>query len=325
MNIHSEGNLAGKLAVAIMITCSIPGCTNSGEERKNAKPSSEHSVPKNFSLKKLGLLGKCEWCVGALAFSPDGKRLITGSGTRGSFGPSGDFTVWDVEKRKRICIRKVDRSYKSLVVTPGGKYLVAMDRFYIDLWQMDGIKLVSSLQGDMWLNIALSPDGETLAAIRGGSCVDIIDMKQFKPVRKLMTSPILATLQGNMLVPDGFIVLEDTPLAMAPNGAIVDGDSVIGTSYVLFSADGKVLFANKEMWDTSTWQKIAEKQWPQLTISHRQLTAAQAAWSRQSNEILAKTHKSRGATVSFSPDGVTLATGGSHISEGKIILWRCNK
>jgi RNA polymerase sigma factor (sigma-70 family) len=139
-----------------------------------------------------------------LAFTPDGKQLLSGSGTILPATPEGATTdentikVWDVQSGKEVrALGKLPYRPESLAVSANGK-LAASNVIYLDntglpLWDLAAGKEVRRL-GPMDGNpsqVAFSPDGKWLAVARGqiypetGGSVVLFDTATWKEARTL--------------------------------------------------------------------------------------------------------------------------------------------
>ena len=133
-----------------------------------------------FAPKLVRVLEGHEGPVRTAAFSPDGKRIASGSGW-----PKGDGTIrlWDVENGKEI--RRIDvRAFVSdsiesgqdrrtgdvgqLVFTPDGHEIIACGiGGFVVMWNVDTGELMRRFEGasDFPCPIAVSPDGRTVVSV----------------------------------------------------------------------------------------------------------------------------------------------------------------
>lgn len=172
--------------------------------------------------------------VWSIAFSPDGKLLISGRG-------GGDILMWDVATQKPAGqpISAHASTVMAVAVSPDGELLASGGGdWLIRLWEMDtGEPVGEPLAGhtDAVIGLEFSPDGHTL--VSGGW--------------------------------DGTIRFWDVETSQAIGQSIVAGSSII--SSVSFSPDGTTLASNADpimLWDMKieTWMEHA------CRIANRNLT-----------------------------------------------------
>jgi WD40 repeat protein len=126
--------------------------------------------------------------IGSMAYSADGKTVVT----NGSFKGSGLLRVWDVEKGEPRWTYENPKNgvqllngVRSLALSPDGKMLVFITgggfvRFIADLDKGGEIETALELTiNDKWRSIAFSPDGK-LIAVAGDKIVKIGEVPKKK-------------------------------------------------------------------------------------------------------------------------------------------------
>src|SRR6266568_4466559 len=108
--------------------------------------------------------------VSAVAWSPDGKRIASGS---------GDHTVkvWDATDGSHVYIyRGHSADVSTLAWSPDGKYIVSagLDNI-VQVWEADSGKLIYTYRGhnDVVYDVAWSPDGTRIASASNDGTVQV--------------------------------------------------------------------------------------------------------------------------------------------------------
>jgi predicted NACHT family NTPase len=263
----------------------------------------------------LGAQGNVVW---ALAFSPDGKTLASGS-------LDGTTKIWDVETDKNTAtLEKLPWGVLSLAFSPNGKYLATGSPYgALKIWDLAADKPTATVQahGEKQgiASLAFNPDGKMLATGSHDGTVKLWDVAEdgtvkpkeaadgknaarfvhsIRSITMVAFSPDGKTLaSGNR---DKTIRLWD--VASGKNTAILDGH----TGAVLnlaFSPDGKTL---------ASWSKSLRKDGSATGKGEIRL------WDVASGKNISTIEGyASGGKGAFSPDSKTLAW-----AEGpNIILW----
>jgi len=227
--------------------------------------------------------------VNSVAFGPDGRMLASGGG--------GKVYLWDVEQHMEVAVLKGGAS--SVAFSPDGKVLASGGPSGIHLWDVERQVEVASF-GHNADCIAFSPDGRILASGGWDRIVRLWDVGQQREI---------AALKGHV---DAI-----RSLAFRPDGRVLaSGDrsgrvrlwdveqqteiAVLDTSYphlyaLSFSPDGTVLAVGNsdgaDLWDVASRRKIVDFKTEALKVF---------------------------SALGFGPDGRTLALGGLG---GTIWLW----
>lgn len=224
--------------------------------------------------------------INALAFSPDGKQIVSASGRRANrlIGPArkaqpGEVIVWDLETKKaRHVIQAYGQGGYAVAWAPDGRQFAtggivtpaedeekgAKLQEGLFLWDARTGELARKIDPDQASTslLAFNPDGQTLAHGARGQ-MRIVDVATGKEVRALPTG-------GN-----GIAFRKDGKLLAAVGGS--------GGGYS--PASGVI-----ELWDPHTGRRVA----------------------------LHKGQEAEITAVAFHPDGTALATGGY---DGAIWMW----
>jgi WD40 repeat protein len=228
---------------------------------------------------RVGLLNKCKGEHDAIAFLPDGKRLLV-------VNHDGVIELWDTHSRQ---LRKFETGYANpyaQAVAADGKTLVlgaAGDKGgtgLLSVWDIATGKERRRLETQApVMGVALSPDGKRLAYIQDtASVIQLRDMDSWKEIRRfevaegnardLAFSPdskVLAARVENSL--ELWDVTTGRPLASRPgHAAAVDR--------VVFTANGRQLLS------ISRNQKIgAARVWDALTGQHLYMLPDEWNWT----------------------------------------------
>jgi WD domain, G-beta repeat len=239
--------------------------------------------------------GHADW-VSSVAFSPDGKTLLSGS-------HDGTLILWDVVTGRQLRSieghRQHDRPFAVLSVafSPDGKMLLsASEDNTLRLWDAStGAELRVFREADFSHEAVFSPDGKMIAAANCGSLVllDALTGRLLRTFRRTVNCVTHVAFS-----PDGRTLLNDGGLIQVRDlskGRVVKSFGLYATlNGMALSLDGRTLLLGgktPELWDVVRGRLL--RRFPE-----------------QPNSVEA---------VAFSPDGKVMA---SEIQEGIRIVYR---
>jgi len=247
--------------------------------------------------KPLVLKGHADW-IAAVTFSRDGAGLAAAGADRVA-------RWWDAEGKAGEALRGHAAAVSAVAFGRGDAVVAGGHDGAVRLWPLrDKEGRVLSRQRGAVLAVAVSRDGETVAAGGFDGAIRLIDMKSGK---------VRATLAGH----ETWV----NPLAFGRDGRLLSGSSD-GTARLWDVAKGKELKAFR-------LADPREVRGAPISPDGKVVAAAVrygsvVAWDAESGKELAsrKGHDGEAWSVSFAPDGKTLASGGGDWGKpGSVKLW----
>jgi WD40 repeat protein len=167
---------------------SIETCVYSPDGRHVLSGGGYHDIPESFSgqdksfgelkiwdaetgIEVMTFAGHKDF-VKSCAFSPDGRRIVSGSF-------DGMIKIWNAETGEEIhTLRGHKTSVNAVIVTPDGKHFVSGSSDYnLKVWDMESGQEIRTLEGhsDKVNAVAVTPDGKRAISASGdiiGGCID---------------------------------------------------------------------------------------------------------------------------------------------------------
>jgi WD40 repeat protein len=325
---------------------------------RDAAPDPEHAIRANLGawchhISPLKTLLQHQDGVTAVAFSPDGKTVLTGSGHR--LRPSGEARLWEAATGEPIgAPLQHQSSVEAVVFSPDGKTVLTGSgdlgkRGEARLWEAaTGKPIGAPLQHQDWVRAAaFSPDGKTILTGSGDKTARLWEAATGKPIGAPLEHQ--DSVHAVAFSPDGKTILTGTGDFPDRKGEARLWEAATGkpisvplqhhdrVNAVAFSPDGKTVLTGGEdgtarMWEAATGKPIG------APLQHRNCVRA-VAFSHDGRTIItgsadniarlweAATGKPIGAplrhqgsveAVVFSPDGKTILTGSE---DGTARLW----
>ena len=235
--------------------------------------------------------------VNSVSFSPDDSLLASG-------GEDG-VIVWDVSSQTQIVPLPHTEGVSSVSFSPDGSLLASGGEDGVIVWDVSSRTRVATLY-DGFSPVSFSPNSSVLA-FGGEDGVIVWDVSSRTRVATLphtgWTGSVSFSPDGSLLASEGWdgVIVWDvssqTQLSILP-----DGD---GVGSVSFSPDGSLLASGeRDPWGGNPWYEDGDV----------------ILWDVSSRSQLAilQGHTSRVRSISFSPDGSLLASGGK---DGDVIVW----
>lgn len=225
--------------------------------------------------------------VNTLAFSPDGKTLVTGSGEPSR---SGELKQWDVATGALVREFKNAHSdtVQSVAFSGDGARLAsgAADKF-VKVWTVADAKQLKSFEGHTHhvLGVSLKHDGRIVVSAGADNSVKVWSLVTGEVVRTIKGFDKEATAIGHVGVGDQFVATGGDGKVRLINEAGNDARSFAGAKDFMYSAaatpDGKVVIAGGQdgvlrVWNGANGNSLATFEPPATAPAAPQKTAAVA-------------------------------------------------
>ncbi len=294
----------------------------------------------NFETWKNEFQGEIGGSITSLAFSPDGKRIISAS-------DDNTVRIWGVRLHPEIKKLRRLKGHTSEVYfttfSPDGKQIVSASwDNTVRIWNVETGKEIRKLEGhtNRVFSAAFSPDGERIVSASSDHTVRIWNTLSGKEIRKLDTgdSVNFATFSpdGKQIV-SAFMYSENNPVCIWDTETGEEILSLVGhTAYVssaAFSPDGKrIVSASADntvrIWDVETGKEIRkfEKHTDQVNSAafspdgKRIVSASDdktvRIWNAETGEEIHRfeEYSNDVRSAAFSPDGKLVVTADADFS-----------
>ena len=259
------------------------------------------------------LLGERSSGVNAVAFSPDGRTLVSGH-------DNGAIAVWDTATGKKLTVlggapvqmfsagSPTQNAMNSVAFSPDGKVLASGSRdAEIIIWDVSTWRKLITFKGVYAPvnSVAFSPDGRMLASAGNDAAVIFWDVATWEKKKELRghsdsINSVAFSKDGKFLASgskDRTIILWDT--ATGNRVGLFDGRSRAVES-IDFSPDGKMLASGGNYPNILLWDLTQQGTLPKLVPTMQ---------------------RSRVLSLKYLPDGKTLI---SAYQNGRVDLWEMN-
>ena len=272
-----------------------------------------------------------------MAFSPDGRTIVSGAGGGWSNVKSWKLNLWDVSTKEKIATFGGGRH--SVAFSPNGKIIASGSAY---LWDVEtGQELAKFSHRNSVNSMSFSPDGTLLAC---GVDDNTVRLWEVKTGQNIATFRHKAKVYSVAFSPDGKTIASGSADTTVKLWDVATGTEIIkiqNRRYVVavtFSPDGKTLAWSLgktiKLWNIATQTDIATFEDPVFTINSisfspdgKTLASASHAdgivkvWDVETGNAVDLGHTrlaSEYNPISFSPDSAILASGAK---DGTVKLW----
>jgi WD40 repeat protein/beta-lactamase regulating signal transducer with metallopeptidase domain len=279
----------------------------------------------------------------AVSFSPDGRTLATAGGM---WGKPGELVLWDVVTGKIKARVKESYALRSLAFSPDGKTLATADYFDQTAKVRDAAtgRVLRVLASPEHVNaVAFSPDGKVLAGAGLGKLVLLWDLASGQELARFNAEQgggvyfVSFSPDGQSLISCGFDTAAHVWDVKTQKEKVSLKGHARSIEYAIFSPDGRTIATagwdhTVKLWDAATGKELATLQGHNQSVlclafspDGKLLASGSGKWSEPElpegpgelklwdvaarKEVATLSgHTNRVWSVSFSPDGKTLAS-----------------
>jgi WD40 repeat protein len=275
--------------------------------------------PQDKDKEKANLKAENSWTV-VVAFSPDGKRLVSGG------GPHASSYLWDIQGEKPITKLEAGNLVNSAAFSADGRLLVTVglelsnSSTRVRIWNGLTGKRVGEIPVDLGTVAAISPDSKVLVTLNLRKMgVQFYRLPDGQQIGELPHPSVHGSQEAVQVSPDGSLI------AAGYDKGIWVGDSSTGEDRVTFEtvsqlkalvfSQGKVVWSRKH---TKAVNGLAMASTGTAVASSSEDNSVRI-WNLLTGEAIRVINSSTsGATsVAFSPDSKMLAIGNG----GGVSLW----
>lgn len=281
------------------------------EEKTPSPPPGEIQLTPRIDFRMEG------GAVSAIAFIPDGRKLLTG-------GEKGDLILWDTLKGGRLALLDAHegRVYH-LALDPSGDRLASVGRD-LALWKVEDLSLIKRIPARRGTNVAWSPDGKWIAYDEEDEFLVIRDARTLRIHRRIWRKggldPFAFSTDGRRIALESLrgsvMVLEvETGREVASKRSRPDS----GVSALGFLPGGDLVTALKD--GRITWGDVEVRHSRRVRCMAISPDGSHIAASGTGGEVhvwddsgvLVQVIRGSGEEIgclAYSPDGSTLSSGG---------------
>lgn len=288
------------------------------------------------------VVGTHSWIVAGVAWSPDGRRLL--SGGLGSGTVAGETKLWDLSANPPTGLRLTNAARQVVWPRGGGRFFTANQDQTVRVWDVATRAVVKQFVAHA---VAVSADGERVLLGAGspfwwepdGTLPTRLWLPAMDEVRELPPGNIMT------VSPDGqWAAIADQPgrirLCSLPDGKVRHELPTAGKLWALvFSADNRWLVGTGVIPEVRVWGLQSPKEPPRRLEGHS-LPTWTAAFSPDGQQLVTTSsdrslrfwrvgsweeigrlrgHGDEAWCAEFRPDGTQLASGGK---DHQVLLWQ---